>query len=127
MTQGTPTTDEELLERVAQAICIQDTVGLSLDQVTPTERELYFTLARAAIEATRIEDLRQQVERLTEALTPSGSTKAAYHGEFSFEAYDGVSDAGIDMYRKEYVPWDVVKQIMKAIAARAALTEKHNG
>ena len=58
---------------------------------------------------------------LQEALTPSGSTKAAYHGEFSFEIYEGVSDAGIDMHRKVYVPWDTTKEIMAAIRTRATL------
>jgi hypothetical protein len=60
-----------------------------------------------------------------EALTPSAATKAAYHGEFSFELYEGVSDAGIDQHRKVYVPWDTVKQIMAAIRARAAIAA-HN-
>lgn len=60
-----------------------------------------------------------EVERLREALTPSGSTKAAYHGEFSFQLFEGVSSAGIDQYRKVYVPWDTVKEIMAAIKARA--------
>jgi hypothetical protein len=60
---------------------------------------------------------------LIEALTPSGSTKAAYHGEFFFETEDGVSNAGIERFRKVYVPWDTVKQIMEAIRARAALNQ----
>lgn len=62
------------------------------------------------------------VERLREALAPSGATKAAYHGEFSFRLFEGVGDDGEDMYRKVYVPWDTVKEIMAAIRARAALS-----
>lgn len=60
------------------------------------------------------------VEAFEEALTPSGSTKAAYRGEFSFDTEDGVSDAGIEQYRKVYVPWDTAKEIMAAIRGRVA-------
>ncbi|MGW8135397.1 hypothetical protein ACWGNZ_07135 [Sphingomonas zeae] len=63
-----------------------------------------------------------EVERLREALTPSAATKAAYHGEFTFDVCEGVSDAGIELYRKVYVPWDTVKRIMAAISARASLS-----
>jgi hypothetical protein len=67
-----------------------------------------------------LEALRAEVARLREALEPSGSTKAAYHGEFVFDLFRGISNAGIDQYEKVYVPWGTVKQIMKTIAARAA-------
>lgn len=62
------------------------------------------------------------VSALIEALEPSGSTKAAYHGEFSFALYEGESDAGIELYRNVYVPWDTIKEIMAAIRKRAVLT-----
>ena len=61
--------------------------------------------------------LKAEVERLREALTPSGATKAAYHGEFGFEllARDG---EGVDYHM---VPWTTIKEIMAAISKRAAL------
>jgi hypothetical protein len=56
----------------------------------------------------------ERVRRLTEALTPSAETKAAFLGEFRFpmDGFDSVA-----------VPWTTVKEIMKAIAARAALED----
>jgi hypothetical protein len=79
-------------------------------------------LAAPAVDAVPAGEV---VERLREALTPSAATKAAYHGEFTFDVCEGVSDAGIELYRKVYVPWETVKQIMSAISARAALS--HGG
>ena len=76
--------------------------------------EQAFARHRQAAEA----EAKAREAALVEALTPSGSTKAAYHGEFSFQLFRGVSDAGIDQYEKVYVPWDTVKEIMAAIAAR---------
>lgn len=74
--------------------------------------------------AQAITALTAENERLREALTPSGATKGAYHGEFTFETEDGVSNAGIERWRKVYVPWTTVKEIMKAISDRAALKGK---
>ena len=56
---------------------------------------------------------------LIEALTPSGDTKAAYMGEFAFNLRR-VDEAGDEYSEKVYVPWDTIKEIMKAISARAA-------
>ena len=87
-------------------------------------------LAALATPPAPNDDLRaalEENERMREAITPSGATKAAYHGEFHFETEAGVSDAGIEQYRKVYVPWDTVKQIMAAIRARAALKENRRG
>lgn len=64
--------------------------------------------------------MEEEIKRLREALTPSGSTKAAYHGEFSFNLHR-IDDCGDEYVEKVYVPWDTVKQIMKAILARTAL------
>ena len=87
----------------------------------PTEAEAITAWGtRAALTSTN-------VEGLVEALTPSGDTKAAYHGEFTFQIHDGVSDAGIDQYRKVYVPWDTVKEIMTAIRKRAHTKETARG
>ena len=65
----------------------------------------------------QVKALRAENERLREALTPSGATKAAYHGEFGFEllARDG---EGVDCHM---VPWTTIKEIMAAISKRAAL------
>jgi len=65
----------------------------------------------------------EALEAMREALTPSVGTKAAYMGEFSFneERYDSEAD---EYYtEKVYVPWATVKEIMAAIAARAAIAE----
>lgn len=53
--------------------------------------------------------------------TPSAATKAAYMGEFSFIAGEYVDDEGEPHTQVEAVPWTTIKDIMKAIKARAAL------
>lgn len=58
---------------------------------------------------------------LVEALTPSGATKAAYHGEFSF-SLRRFDEFGEEYSEKVYVPWTTVKEIMAAIRERAALS-----
>lgn len=61
--------------------------------------------------------LESEVKRLREALTPSSETKFAYIGEFMFK-----------VGRKNVaVPWDTIKDIMKFISARAALTGGDHG
>lgn len=66
-----------------------------------------------------LEDMRALIARFTEALTPSGDTKAAYHGEFYFEIEDRDED-GEECLRRICVPWTTVKEIMAAIHGRAA-------
>jgi hypothetical protein len=59
---------------------------------------------------------------LCEALTPSGDTKAAYHGEFKFDVpLDGYDEDGeiLEGLKSVYVPWTTVKEIMAAILRRA--------
>jgi hypothetical protein len=63
--------------------------------------------------------LRAEIDRLTEALTPSADTKAAYMGEFYWEEVY-MDDDGHDVVRKIPVPWTVIKQIMAAIRTRGA-------
>ena len=66
------------------------------------------------------------VERVLEALTPSGDTKAAYMGEFSFiimQAQEDEHGEAIECPSKVYVPWTTIKEIMAAIRSRAALQE----
>lgn len=59
--------------------------------------------------------LKAEVERLREALTPSGDTKAAYMGEIE-------CDCPAVTWRHD-VPWVSIKAIMAMIRDRAALQE----
>lgn len=74
---------------------------------------------KAADMARKNSDLEAVVARLREALTPSGDTKAEYHGEFWIN--DEVYDEEEDEHRtiKKYIDWTTVKEIMAAILARA--------
>lgn len=54
-----------------------------------------------------------------EALTPSGETKAAYIGEFTFPFTAALPPDGEEETIKMTVPWTTVKEIMAAIKARA--------
>lgn len=71
----------------------------------------------------RVAELEAEVERVREALTPSGVTKAAYHGEFQIRTtmYD---DANNEHVADTNVPWTTIKDIMKAISERAALAPR---
>jgi len=64
------------------------------------------------------EKLQEQNDRYNEALTPSGDTKRAYMGEFSFEI-ETVDEDGNSCDQKVFVPWTTIKDIMKAINERA--------
>ena len=64
-----------------------------------------------------------EIDRLREALTPSGATKAAYAGEFTFRVCIGYED-DMEIYDTITVPWTTIKEIMAAIRARAALEAK---
>src|SRR5690606_31041730 len=81
------------------------------------ERGDYGICDTAADELAR---LRAENERLREALTPSGDTKAAYHGEFQFNIEYSDED-GDSYWQPHLVPWTTVKEVMAAIRARAAL------
>ena len=103
MTGFTP----ELVERVSAAI---------------QPKHYHEDRALAALEASGIAEL-------TEALAPSGDTKAAYMGEFSFSitdtAFDDEAEEFIERQRKVYVPWDTIKEIMAAIRERAKIASNH--
>lgn len=97
------------------------------EKYTPKERDSYAISADVAPEFTNecfhdlsLAHLRGKVERLQEALTPSGATKAAYHGEFKFEQ-TGVDEDGDEYTYSTYVPWTTVKEIMGAIRERAEM------
>ena len=80
-------------------------------------------LARAASNAlARADAAEGRLAKAVEALTPSGETKAAYIGEFSFTV-DFTNEDGEDDYMRVDVPWTTIKEIMAAIRARAALSE----
>jgi hypothetical protein len=91
-----------------------------------TPEEFWLALDHIEVLQARIAQLEAELAAAREALTPSGSTKAAYHGEFAFNLFRGVSDAGIDQHEKVYVPWDTVKEIMAAIAHRALKDHPHD-
>jgi hypothetical protein len=68
--------------------------------------------------------------KLVEALTPSGDTKAAYMGEFSFPGvirYENEDGEECEDAHKIPVPWTTIKEIMAAIRARAAIEERSSG
>lgn len=67
--------------------------------------------------------LEKELEGFREALTPSGATKGAYHGEFSFETIY-LDAEGDELIENIFVPWTTIKEIMKAIRDRAG---KNNG
>lgn len=94
-----------------------------------TAEELEHLRATAKLPLTtqlleHIDTLRAENARLREALTPSAETKAAYIGEFDFlqEAYS--EEHGEEVTCRVTVPWPIIKEIMAAIRARAALEGK---
>lgn len=93
----------------------------------PSYRDSYAIPADVAPEFTNecfhdlsLAHLRGKVERLQEALTPSGATKSAYIGEFSFVIEERDEDAE-ECTRNVVVPWTTVKEIMGAIRGRAEM------
>lgn len=90
----------------------------TLDAAKAAAQADYEARIMAAIEPAP--DLASENERLRAALTPSGNTKAAYIGEFSFTIEDRDED-GEEWPREITVPWATVKVIMKAIREYAAL------
>lgn len=71
-------------------------------------------------------DAMTEIVRLREALTPSPETKAAYMGEFSVPLPESDGNGG-EHIRRINVPWVTIKEIMAAIRARAAASEKRDG
>lgn len=90
---------------------------------------------KAALEAAESRALtaEAELEKVREALTPSGGTKAAYMGEFHIAVERIVNEDGEpeddaegapDPYDHIQVPWTTVKEIMAAIRARALSEER---
>ena len=76
-------------------------------------------------ERIRAHDLaaaRKTIAAYEEALTPSAETKSAFWGEFEI-VNTQLDDDGEEYTIKSFVPWDAVKEIMKAIRARAAIPQ----
>jgi hypothetical protein len=62
----------------------------------------------------KVAELERKLERMREALTPSGGTKAAYIGEFF------VSCSGTDKHWVA-VPWTTIKDVLAAVRKRAGI------
>ncbi|GLQ26095.1 hypothetical protein [Sulfitobacter pacificus] len=60
------------------------------------------------------------MNRIVNALTPTGNTKAAYIGEFEFSVTT-IDENGDEQSQMVSVPWTTIKEIMGAISARAGL------
>lgn len=87
-------------------------------------RDPAYLIEKLKASAAAIERLVAENRALTEALTPSGDTKAAYIGEFRFDVEVWDPDGGEDgegevIMESKTVPWTTVKEIMAAISARA--------
>jgi hypothetical protein len=80
------------------------------------------TRAGQSASAAEIAARDAEIARLREALTPSEETKRAYWGEFEISV-DDYDETGREVARRVSVPWFVIKEIMRAIALRAALNE----
>jgi hypothetical protein len=63
---------------------------------------------------------------LREALTPSAETKGAYIAEFKFTVTE-MRESGEEVLRDITVPWTTIKDIMKAILARADKKQEIGG
>lgn len=68
-----------------------------------------------------VDELRERLRSLHNALTPSAETKAAYIGEFSF-IREGMGADDNYVAERIDVPWTTIKEIMAAILGRAALS-----
>lgn len=64
-----------------------------------------------------------ELKWVKEALEPSGSTKFAYMGEFSFSR-EVIDENGDDVTETLKVPWTTIKEIMAAISERAAQSKR---
>ena len=71
-----------------------------------------------------LRNARDLVERVTEALTPSAETEAAYIGEFQIDSLIGYDKHGNELHHSVDVPWTTIKEIMAAIRERAALSSR---
>lgn len=105
--------------------------GMSFDAAIPVltalRKSLYSEGAKRNSEVIALNTVLRMIprleaenQRLMEALTPSGDTKAAYIGEFRFPITLTHPRLGEET-RHVSVPWTVIKEIMAMVRARAAL------
>jgi hypothetical protein len=66
------------------------------------------------------DEVRDALDRVLEALTPHGETKAAYMGEFSWTEWLP-DENGVEQGHERTVPWTTIKEIMAAIRDRASV------
>lgn len=91
---------------------------MSWDDKDREEREANARLIAAAPALlSELKSLREEVEALRAALTPSAETKAAYMGEFRFKF--SVRWEGEEIDFMPTVPWTTIKEIMAAIQRQA--------
>ena len=110
-------------------VCTQ-TIGANLYPVEECPKQAGWTHVSSAPDGCATEYVRAaaltaqaaEIERLLEALEPSGSTKYAYSGEFEFTQVASDED-GDEVYHGVTVPWTTIKEIMAAISARANYKE----
>jgi len=116
--------DEIDLARIAlpQAVPVLRADIREIKNRTPTKAKVALTARDERMKAEGAREAQAKIARLTEALTPSGDTKAAYMSEFEFIVF-GMNDDGEECSHKITVPWTAIKEIMAAIKARAALQE----
>ncbi|MHA7852237.1 hypothetical protein [Roseovarius sp.] len=99
------------------------------DQPEVDPEDLHFVMSHSeavARELTRLralvnerDALRAKLEAAVGAMTPSGDTKAAYMGKFSFPITLYHPKLGEET-RRVSVPWTCIKEIMAMIHARAS-------
>lgn len=117
---------------VGQKITLNGVLSCSLQESASNARRIARVPAMEEALLEKVEDLQEastriteqaaEIERLREALEPSGETKCAYMSEFSFtrEVFD---EDGDEVTEELVVPWSTVKDIMAAISELAAQGE----
>ena len=108
---------ESLIAECAEYLKADETPRQRMDRDHANVLSLMEMLAN---DRTRRDTSEAEVKRLREAVTPSGDTKAAYMGEFSFPMTVTDEDGNEGTVRVP-VPWDTIKEIMGAIRTRALL------
>ncbi|GAB6178559.1 hypothetical protein JCM16814_34500 [Desulfobaculum senezii] len=112
-----PTTDE-LIRTIAQT-----SVPLSQRFLRQIARRLH-QLDTINAELTRqLGEAQTRCEALEQVLKPTKATKVAFSGEFSFTR-EIVGDEDEATIEKLFIPWDSVKDIMKAMRERADEMER---
>ena len=108
----------ERLEVLSTAVTKgRDGIEKEFDMRVPAavDRDADLVLSEAS---KRLTEQTGEIERLQTALTPSGTTKQAYIGEFKFTISESDPD-GDEFLRTMIVPWTTIKEIMRAIRKEA--------